>query len=92
MARNFRSKRGELDVVAFRDGVLAVVEVKARRSSDFGDPLESISPAKQLRVRRATQDLLESLGGELEGLRVRQVRFDAASVLGTHINVVEDAF
>jgi len=92
VARNFRSKRGEFDVVAFRDGVLAVVEVKARRSSDFGDPLESISPAKQLRVRRATQHLLESQSEVLQTLRITRVRFDAARVLGTHIDVVEDAF
>ena len=88
MARNFRSKRGELDVVAYRAGVLAVVEVKARRSNAFGDPLESISPAKQLRVRRATQDFLESLSE----VRITRVRFDAASVLGTRVEVLEDAF
>lgn len=92
MARNFRSKRGELDVVAFRDGVLAVVEVKARRSDGFGDPLESISPAKQLRVRRATSDLLESQGASLRGLRITRVRYDAASVLGSRVEVLEDAF
>ena len=92
MARNFRSKRGELDVVAFRDGVLAVVEVKARRSNDFGDPLESISPAKQLRVRRATHELLESESDVLSKLRITRVRFDAASVLGTRVEVLEDAF
>ncbi|MFM8867906.1 MAG: YraN family protein [Ilumatobacteraceae bacterium] len=92
VARNFRSKRGELDVVAFRDGVLAVVEVKARRSDGFGDPLESISPAKQLRVRRATSDLLESQGASLRGLRITRVRYDAASVLGSRVEVLEDAF
>ena len=79
-------------MVAFRGGVLAVVEVKTRRSSEFGDPLESISPAKQLRVRRATNDLLESQSELLQMLRITRVRFDAASVLGIRVEVLEDAF
>lgn len=94
IARNFRSKRGELDIVAVRNGVLAVVEVKARRNGDFGMPLEAVSPAKQLRVRRATQDFLEAMrdDAEFSGLRVTTVRYDAAGVLGTRIEIVEDAF
>lgn len=94
MARNFRSKRGELDVVALREGVLAVVEVKARRNGDFGLPLEAVSPVKQLRVRRATQDFLAAMRDDVEltSLRVTSVRYDAAGVLGTRIEIVEDAF
>ena len=79
-------------MVAFRDGILAVVEVKSRHSCDFGDPLEAISPEKQMRVRRAAQDLLETGDGVLAGLRIIRVRFDAASVLGRQIEMVEDAF
>ena len=36
VARNWRCKRGELDVVACKDGVLVVCEVKARASNAFG--------------------------------------------------------
>ena len=79
-------------MVAFRDGVLAVIEVKARHSRDFGDPLEAISPEKQIRVRRATEDLLKSGGEMLAGLRIVRVRFDAASVLGARVEILEDAF
>ncbi len=79
-------------MVAFRDGILAVVEVKSRRTNDFGDPFESISPEKQVRVRRAAQDLLESGDGALAGLRITRVRFDAASVLGAQVEILEDAF
>ena len=79
-------------MVAFRDGVLAIVEVKSRRTGDFGDPFEAISPAKQVRVRRATHDFLESQSGAFTGLRIIRVRFDAASVLGTQVEILEDAF
>jgi len=88
VARNWRSGRtGELDVVALRDGVLAVCEVKARSSEAFGTPLEAVTPAKQARIRRlAAAYLAES------GLRVRTVRFDVAAVLDGRLEVVEDAF
>jgi Holliday junction resolvase-like predicted endonuclease len=61
VARNWRCPRGELDVVAWRDGVLVICEVKARRNADFGDPFESITPQKMLRVRRATASLVSQL-------------------------------
>jgi putative endonuclease len=88
VARNWRSGRtGELDVVALRDGVLAVCEVKARSSVAFGTPLEAVTPTKQARIRRlAAAYLAES------GLRATRVRFDVAAVLDGRLEVVEDAF
>ena len=88
VARNWRSGRtGELDVVALRDGVLAVCEVKARSSVAFGTPLEAVTPTKQARIRRlAAAYLAES------GVRARTVRFDVAAVLDGRLEVVEDAF
>jgi Holliday junction resolvase-like predicted endonuclease len=81
-------------VVAWREGILAVVEVKARRTGDFGHPLEAISSAKQLRIRRATQDFLGVIrtAPEFVGLRIASVRYDAAGVEGTNVEIVEDAF
>ena len=51
LARRFRSPVGELDIVAERGDVLAVVEVKARRSLD--QALQSVTPRQQERIRRA---------------------------------------
>ncbi len=50
--RNWRCSAGELDIVAERGGVLAVCEVKTRRSLRFGSPLEAVTPAKLARLRR----------------------------------------
>ena len=79
-------------MVAFRDGTLAIIEVKSRRSTEFGDPLEAISSEKQMRVRRAAHDLLAAPHGMLAELRITRVRFDAASVLGTQVEILKDAF
>ncbi|MFZ9721578.1 MAG: YraN family protein [Ilumatobacteraceae bacterium] len=87
IARNWRCPRGELDVVAWRGGVLAVCEVKARRTVAMGDPFEAVDARKILRLRRATAALLGTRDPSLPP--VRQVRFDAAAVIGARIEVRE---
>ena len=53
-ARNWRGGGGELDLVVVRDGVVRFVEVKARRPGG-GDPLQSMTVAKQRRLRGAAE-------------------------------------
>ena len=94
VARNWRCKRGELDVVACKNSVLVVCEVKARASNAFGTPAEAVTPAKQLKVRRATADFRASLRASNDPLLslVKSVRFDVACVLGTQLEMLEDIF
>ena len=52
LARNWRCRAGEIDIVA-RDGdVLVVCEVKTRRGLDFGSPLEAVTTVKANRLAR----------------------------------------
>lgn len=93
IVRNWRCPRGELDIVAWRNNVLVVCEVKARRNADFGDPFESFTPRKMLRVRRATAAFIASLRDNQAGATVppvREVRFDAAAVIGVRVEVREN--
>jgi len=97
VARNWRCKRGELDVVACRDAVLVVCEVKARASNAFGTPAEAVTLAKQLKVRRATADFRASMRVSSDAFAplvntVGSVRFDVACVLGTHLEMLENIF
>ena len=94
VARNWRCKRGELDVVACKNGVLVVCEVKARASNAFGTPAEAVTLAKQLKVRRATADFRTSMRESNDPLLslVKSVRFDVACVLGTQLEMLEDIF
>ncbi len=48
--RNFRTREGEIDIVAERDNVLAFIEVRARLGASKGTAAESVSPAKQRRL------------------------------------------
>lgn len=49
--RNWRTPRGELDIVAAEDDCLVVCEVKTRRSTDFGHPVEAVGARKVRRLR-----------------------------------------
>ena len=74
--RNWRCARGEIDLIAQDQGCLVVVEVKTRRSSTFGDPLEAITPAKLARLRRLAGLYLAQLPEHVAAIRI-----DAVSVV-----------
>ena len=60
VARNLRSSLGELDLVADDGGVLVFVEVKARRSAQFGGAIHAVDRQKQHKlIRLAAQFLAE---------------------------------
>ena len=58
VARNFRTRHGEIDLVARHGGVLVFVEVRRRGSSRFGGAAASISAAKQARWTLAARAYL----------------------------------
>ena len=51
VARNWRCREGELDLVVARPGEIVFCEVKTRSSDRFGLPAEAVTPAKQRRLR-----------------------------------------
>ncbi|GAA4900604.1 putative endonuclease [Stackebrandtia albiflava] len=55
LCRNWRSRRGELDIVARSGRLLVFCEVKTRRSVRFGTPMSAVGPAKAARIRRLAQ-------------------------------------
>ncbi len=73
--RNWRTRAGEIDIIASRDGLTAFVEVKSRTSSLFGEPEESVTPAKARRIRALAADYLS--GSRTPG----EVRFDVVAVM-----------
>ena len=58
MARNYRCRLGELDIVARRGALLVIAEVRLRSNRAFGGPAASVGAAKRARIVRATRYLL----------------------------------
>jgi putative endonuclease len=52
VARNWRCRSGEIDVVAAGPDLLVFCEVKTRRGHGYGTPAEAVTPAKRARLRQ----------------------------------------
>jgi putative endonuclease len=89
--RNWSCREGELDLVVRRETTLVFCEVKARSGRTFGEPFEAVTLRKQTRIRRLAARWLRERGPIL-GIRPAEVRFDVASILGRHVEVLEGAF
>ena len=76
LTANFRSPRGEIDLV-FRDGdCLVFVEVKTRSSEEWGRPAAAVNKERRQRLTRAALDYLRLLKNPLV-----KIRFDIVEVL-----------
>ncbi len=91
VARNWRVREGELDVIARRGAVLVFCEAKTRRGETFGTPAEAVTARKQARIRGLAAQWLAA-----HHARVDVLRFDVASVRpdgrGWIVDVIEAAF
>jgi putative endonuclease len=76
--RNFRTRWGELDIIATDDRTIVFCEVKSRIASRAGrDPLESVHHQKRLKVRRMAGQWLRD---RPDHPRASDLRFDAIGV------------
>lgn len=76
--RNWRCAQGELDIVARDADVLVLVEVKTRRSTRFGHPIEAIDQRKRSRLWRLGMAWLAAN----PGVRAPALRIDAITIVG----------
>jgi putative endonuclease len=93
LARNLRLGPLELDIVAQKDDLVVVVEVRTRGPGALQGPFESVTPTKRDRLRRAVRRLWRE---RLRAMKdVKRVRIDVAAVTfdggQTRVEYVEDA-
>jgi putative endonuclease len=92
LARNWRCRIGELDLVAAHGSTLVVIEVKTRRGAAFGGGYEAVDARKRQKLRGVTEAFLQHAG-----VHPDTVRFDVASVWlrrdgSAAVELFEDAF
>lgn len=83
VARNFRTRFGEIDLIARDRDVLVFVEVRMRRSRRFGGAIASITAAKRRRLVSAANGYLAMIGRE------PPCRFDAVVMQGLDPRTIE---
>jgi putative endonuclease len=88
--RNWRYKKAEIDIIARKNEVLAIVEVKTRSSDYFGDPQDFVNTKKIKMLVEAVNEYVNSKDLEVE------VRFDIIAIIINEnkltIEHLEDAF
>ncbi|MCP4715555.1 MAG: YraN family protein [Deltaproteobacteria bacterium] len=91
LARNYRCRYGEIDIVAQHKRVLSFVEVKTRSSKTYGAPQDAVGPVKQKKLSRVAQEYLQR-----HGLENSAARFDVVAVTvsdaGYSVELIQNAF
>jgi putative endonuclease len=85
--RNFKTRIGELDIIARDGNILAFVEVRSRASDQYGSALEAVGWGKQSKVSRMAQIYLMWRTPEFD-----EARFDVVAITGDEITLVKDAW
>jgi putative endonuclease len=92
LEKNYRTRFGEIDLVAEKEGVIVFLEVKTRRDHRFGAPEEAVEWRKRQKLVRVAQAFLQT-----KGLEEKEVRFDILSVTWNGVDeprfsLFQDAF
>jgi putative endonuclease len=92
LARRYRTRFGEIDIISERDNVVVFVEVKARRTGRFGTAAESIPMWKRRRIGAMALDYLAWTGRLTRRCRFDVVAIDGVGTPAMTVQVIEDAF
>ena len=88
--RNYRFKKAEVDIIAQKEHILAIIEVKTRSTIDFGNPEEFVKPKQIQNLVNAVNEYVINNNLEVE------VRFDVIAIVkqkdGFDIEHLENAF
>ncbi len=87
LARRHKGRSGELDIIVFENETLAFIEVKTRRSADFGEPWEFVGWQKQQILRRTAEEFIAD-----HDMGRYVYRFDIVSVIGNEATLFRNAF
>jgi putative endonuclease len=86
IARNYRYKRSEIDLIVQKENWLVFVEVKLRTSKTFGFPEESVNAAKRKKILEGASQYLHETNW------TGNVRYDIVAIHNNEIEHFEDAF
>lgn len=86
LRRNYRYRRGEIDLIAKRNNIIIFVEVKYRSGTSFGFPEDFVDNSKEEMVLKTAEFFLEEENWNGD------IRFDIIAISGNEIRHFLDAF
>lgn len=87
VAHRFRVGHTEIDLIARQGSLVAFVEVKSRRGTAFGSPLEAVTGAKRRELVKAARVWVDRFGRPSD-----VYRFDCITLVNNHLEHLADAF
>ena len=87
LARNWRCREGEIDLIVRHGRTIVFCEVKTRSSAAFGLPAEAVTRAKRERLRHLAAKWLDE-----SPVRPLRIRFDVAAILDGNLEIIEGCF
>ena len=92
LARRYRTRFGEIDIVSECGGLVVFIEVKARSSTKAGEAIEQIPVWKRRRIAAMALDYLAYTGRLEDKCRFDVVAIDGAGTKAERLRVIEGAF
>ena len=92
IARNYRTRLGEIDIIAEEQGTLVFVEVKTRRGHQCGHPFEAVTPAKCRQISKAALQYLAETGREGQAARFDVVAISFGGEAPPVVELAKNAF
>ncbi|MCT4509801.1 MAG: YraN family protein [Tepidibacter sp.] len=89
LEKNYRTKIGEIDLIAFKDNKISFIEVKSRNSINYGHPSESVHYKKQKKIISTAKQYIM-----YKNIKNMDIGFDVIEVYlkNNNINYIENAF
>lgn len=94
VALNYRTRNGEIDIIATKDEYIAFVEVKTRSENMFYDPYEAVTPSKQRKIIATANRYISASECELQPRYdiIEVYLSDDTSVKKHKVNHIKSAF
>jgi len=92
LARNYRTRQGEIDIIAEEKNTLAFIEVKTRNGLGCGHPLEAVTPLKCRQISKVALHYLAETGRESRAARFDVVAVTLLADSRPEIELIRDAF
>lgn len=91
LATNYRTRLGEIDIIARHRDTIVFVEVKARQSLHFGNPKWAVTPQKRRKISMVALYYLKTTGQSRS-----KARFDVVAIQSTapqpEVEIIQNAF
>jgi putative endonuclease len=91
LTQNYRTRQGEIDIIAQEGDTIVFVEVKARRSNRFGSPKEAVTLQKQKKISASALDYLKAANQSNA-----KARFDVVAICSdkssSRVEIIKNAF